>query len=287
MRKKNLLLLIFTLFVSIYWTKSFNMPDISDTLYIGQLINIELDLSNNKPERLFVSDDRNNSQIAIYDLIEVKEKPWNYLLRIAPFDTGFIKTDRIPVYLLKDNTPDTVFVEPFSFYVKSSLTYADTLLKDIAPPVSYRLKFIDYLIPLLIFLIVIVIIVFLSKIKKKDKEIPVFVDNRPAWMIALELLEELKQKNLVSQGEFLEFYFQLSLIFRIFIEKQYMIKAAEMTTYEIKQALSDVSEKTQIINILTNMDKIKFAKSIPGENESEEVFAWIEKYIKSFQMRSN
>ena len=281
MQKRYLVYFLLILHISIASGNSIQISSVADTLYIGQLINIELDLSEYQPERLFILKEKSTPEIEIFDLLTLRDKPWQYLLRIAPFDTGFIQTESIPIYFSNNNIGDTLYIEPFSFYVKSALTYADTLLRDIAPPKSFRLKFVDYLIPVLILLVLVLLHFYIHKFKKKDEE-PEYVDNRPAWMIAFELLEQFKRKNFLHNGRYLEYYFELSLIFRIFIEKQFNIKAAEMTTYEIKQALAEIEQKKQIIKILSEMDIVKFAKSVPVIKEAESMLYWIEKYILSF-----
>jgi len=263
------------------FSNSITVTDTPDTLYIGQLINIELDLTDYEPERLFILKDRSSPQIEIFDIQSFRNRPWQYLIRIAAFDTGYIHTDRIPIYYTKENESDTLYIEPFSFFVKSALTFSDTLLKDIAAPRSFKWKFFDYFLPIIVLLLIALGIYLLSRLKKLKEE-PEWVDLRPAWMIVYELLEQFKQKNLLAQGLYLDYYFELSLIFRIFIERQFNIKAAEMTTYEIKQSLDNVSEKRDIVRILTDMDKVKFAKFTPNIKDAEDIFYWIEKYVLSF-----
>ena len=290
--KKHPVLIIF--FISIILTlchsearriyaNSLQVSDIHESFYIGEIINIEIDLSQIKPERPFVQREYGDKPVMVLDLNEIKDKPWHYLLRIAAFDTGYVNTDRIPIYSLTQGQPDTIFVEPFNLFIKSSLTEADSLLKDIMPPVDFKLKFLDYFVPILVLLIIAAIFYFLNKFKHKTKEVEkIVVDNRPAWMIALELLDILKKKRLLEDGLYLDFYFELSMILRIFIEKQYGIKAAEMTTYEIKQVFPNIPAKKQIINVLTDMDRTKFAKFTPDFTEAKETLIWIENYIRSF-----
>ena len=265
------------------YANSLIVSDIKETFYIGEIINIEVDLSQQKPERPFIQREYGDKPVMVLDLNEIKDKPWHYLLRIAAFDTGYVNTDRIPIYSLTQGQPDTIFVEPFNLFIKSSLTEADTLLKDIMPPVDFKLKFLDYFVPICSLLIIAAIFYLLHKFKHKKKEVEkIIVDNRPAWMIVLEMLDILKRKRLLEDGLYLDFYFELSMILRIFIEKQYDIKAAEMTTYEIKQVFPNIAAKKQIINVLTDMDRTKFAKFTPDFTEAKEMLIWIENYIRSF-----
>jgi len=286
MTKRNLLFLILMIGVSYVLSRSIVVSDIQEPLLIGQPIDLEFDFSELQPDRAFFLNERTHTRYQVVSFDEINNRPWIYLLRIAPFDTGYVETDRFPIFLSGSNLSDTLFIEPFTFFVQTSLTPADTLLRDIAPPVAFGLGFLDYAFPILILLILATAIYFLLKLyKKKAKATEDYVDTRPAWMIALELLREFKQKEYLAQGKYLEYYYELSMIFRIFIEKQFDIKAAEMTTYEIKQELPSISEKTEIIKILTDMDKIKYAKGVPDINESEELLKWIEKFISSFSSK--
>jgi hypothetical protein len=221
-------------------------------------------------------------ELEFFDLVQSTEKPWHFLLRVAPFDTGFIVTERIPLFVFADDIADTVYIEPFSFYVNSSLTYADSLLIDIAPPRAFRLKFIDYFVPILVLILIATSIYLFKKFWKKSEKVVEVVDTRPAWLLALELLDVFKKKRFLENGQYLDFYFDLSLIFRFFIEKQHDVNAMEMTTSEIKQALSEIPRKREIIAILSDMDKIKFAKFVPSVKEAEDILYWIENYIVSF-----
>ena len=264
-------------------------PKITEPLYIGELIPIPIDLTETQPEFLSVRRDMQKKQIEIFEILEFKDKPWEYLLYVAPFDTGHIEIEPIQIYAMRGEKLDTLYVEPFSFYVKTSLTVADTMHKDIGTIVGINFwKDVSHTATLSIIAIILLLtglaLYFLPKLLKQKEIQHVFVDTRPAWLIAMELLETFKRKRLLEDGNYLDFYFELSLIFRIFIEKQHHTKAVEMTTGEIKQALAELPEKREIIKILSEMDKIKFAKFIPSVTEATDILYWIEKYILSHAM---
>jgi len=272
------LAIAFTLFSA----ESITVPDIADSLYIGQVIPLEIDMSKYKSEKLYLDRKSGKEQLEFFELQSIPEKPWHFLLRLAPFETGAITTDRITLFTLNEGVADTFYVEPFSFYVKSSLAPEDTLIKDIAPPVAFYLKFWDYAVPIAVLLLIAAAIYLIMKYTKQKVITPVVEDTRPAWVIAMDMLTAFKQKHYLENGLFLNFYFELSLIFRFFIERQHNIKAVEMTTFEIKQFLRDIPDKKKIIQILQEMDMIKFAKTIPVETEARDALYWIENYILSF-----
>jgi len=286
--KKYPLFVISLISISIALSTSIKIQDIKDTHYIGEIINIELDLREKSPDKLFVQRDFDNKSVVVLDIKEIKEKPYHYLLRIAAFDTGYVDTGKIPIYSLKQGLPDTIFVEPFKLYIKTSLTVSDTLLKDIKPPVDFHLKFFDFLFPFLLLICIFLIVYLFRKFARREKIVErVVVDDRPAWMIVLELLEKLSKKRLLEDGHYVEFYFELSMILRFFLELQYKIKAVEMTTFEIKNVLPDIPSKKQIIKILSEMDKTKFAKFTPEFSDVKEILNWVEGYIRAFARDTN
>jgi hypothetical protein len=287
-KKFCLFLIVISLFMYILSYSIF--PVITDTLYIGQPLSIELDFSDFRPDRIHILGERSTAQIEILDILEHPTREWQYLLRIAAFDTGYIHTERIPIYLFSEGRADTVFVEPFTINVRSALPegYTSADLRDIAPPRAFNLMFLDYLLPSLLILLLVALLIFLLKIrKKKEVQAVEYIDTRPPWQIAMELLKVFKQKGLLQKGEYLEYYFDLSMIFRIFLELQFKFKAAEMTTYEIKQNLAEIEHKAKIINILSDMDMVKFAKGVPDITEAEAALSWIENYMYSFSQTTD
>ena len=138
----------------------------------------------------------------------------------------------------------------------------------------------------------IVIIIYLRKIlRKKPEQLTEqeYLDPRPVYVIALEMLDNLKKRELLKTGEFLIFYFHLSYIMRFFIERYYQINAVEMTFSEIRENLQivDFKEKSTIMTFLNFADKVKFAKFIPTLKEAGNSFNLLENYLKSFESISN
>jgi hypothetical protein len=103
----------------------------------------------------------------------------------------------------------------------------------------------------------------------------------PPWEIALQRLDVLKGERHIDFGRFKQYYFELSMIIRGYLEGRYNTLAVERTTYELED---DPGLKTDLPqNLYENLfdffdrsDLIKFAKSIPtSENaESDLAFAY-------------
>lgn len=90
---------------------------------------------------------------------------------------------------------------------------------------------------------------------------------RPAWEVALEELEKLKNTDLVNTGQVKEYYFILSEILRKYIENRFNLACIDRTTEEIKQELKNgILEdkiKETFLTFLTESDLVKFAKYVP------------------------
>ncbi len=103
------------------------------------------------------------------------------------------------------------------------------------------------------------------------------IPGRPAWDIAIEKLDELKKARHRDFGRFKEFYFELTMILRGYIEGRYGIQAVESTTYELendaKLAAIENELYKRLFELFYHADPVKFAKSVPT---SEEALADIE-----------
>lgn len=92
----------------------------------------------------------------------------------------------------------------------------------------------------------------------------------PADVKALQALESLKNAQLWQKGQIKEYQTGLTDIIRTYIEERYDVKAPEMTTDEISQALQrvDFDPKFTIVlkEILQVADMVKFAKATPEED---------------------
>ena len=107
--------------------------------------------------------------------------------------------------------------------------------------------------------------------RRKAKDLP---PPRPAHELALEELEALQQKNLIEKGQVRLHYFELSEIFRRYLERRFLFPAVENTTEEIVREFRKRNILNQQIcsiaqSFLNNTDWVKFAKHTPGAEEIE------------------
>jgi hypothetical protein len=101
----------------------------------------------------------------------------------------------------------------------------------------------------------------------------------PPWDIAMQRLDALKGEKHGEFGRFKQFYFELSLIIRGYIEGRYETPAVESTTYEleddpkIKTGLSGDLYRN-LFDFIMRSDLVKFAKSIPTAKDTEKDIAF-------------
>jgi len=91
----------------------------------------------------------------------------------------------------------------------------------------------------------------------------------PAHELALQALDELKQKELWQAGQVKEYYTEISYIVRNYLEGRFGIQALESTTSQITRQLHQKSfpkELQKNMNeLLAGADIVKFAKGTPTE----------------------
>ncbi len=109
---------------------------------------------------------------------------------------------------------------------------------------------------------------------------------------ALKRLDELKRRKSWKHGESKEYYAELSLILREYLETRYGIPAQESTTIELSAMLKSTDFPHSLIqaavDILSRTDLVKYAKSRPPENVHEETLENTRiLVVKSYNTREN
>lgn len=95
---------------------------------------------------------------------------------------------------------------------------------------------------------------------------------RPPWEIAFESLDSLKSDRHYDFGRIKQYYFELSLIVREYLERRYSFPAVEQTTYELEFSgrVKIVGEKfyNKLFEFFNRADMAKFAKGRPPRNDA-------------------
>lgn len=152
---------------------------------------------------------------------------------------------------------------------------------DIKQPIAVSYSLWDWLkdhwVLVLLGLIVVALIVGLIWwLKNRPKDVPIIRVIKPVipiHTIALNKLQELRDKKLWQNNQVKQYHIELSDVLREYLEKRYTIKTHEKTTDEIFDSLRYVeitdANRNKLRQILVLADLVKFAKEnpIPAENE--------------------
>ncbi|GAB4346242.1 MAG: hypothetical protein Kow0099_27290 [Candidatus Abyssubacteria bacterium] len=140
-------------------------------------------------------------------------------------------------------------------------------IRDIKPPLSvgpsYRAAAVTLAVIALALAVLLGLRRLLGRFKKQIREHRIAA--RPAHEEALEALERLLAKRLIERGRAREFCFELSEIFRRYLQARFGIPAVDLTTEEIlpiieKNGIVEDDLKTIVREFLTETDLVKFAK---------------------------
>ena len=210
---------------------------------------------------------------------------------ISVFDTGTFVIPPFPVaYFPNDSLGDYKLIEAsaITIYVESVIQDEERQLRDIKPPIDIPYDYF-LLFSVISSIILIGALVYLGyRLYLKRKETGYFIKTpepqRPAHEVALESLEELLKKDLLSDGLIKEFYSDISEIIRRYIEGRYFIPALEETSREILIELNgqDISEEMLLKakESLELSDLVKFAKYKPSDEENQNVVSWTKEFVE-------
>ena len=109
---------------------------------------------------------------------------------------------------------------------------------------------------------------------------------RPAWELARDELEALEARGLIAAGDARTYCFELSEIFRRYLERRFLFPALEETTEEIlasfrKSAIPQGRPQDLARRLLLETDRVKFAKQIPSPAEAEEMLRSARAFIEA------
>jgi hypothetical protein len=197
-------------------------------------------------------------------------------LTITSYDSGYFIIRPLAFIVNKDSSrkheTEALLLEVHTLSVDTTQA-----IKDIKGPLDtpFTLKeAIPYIIGGLLAILIILLVVYLVR---KYKKKPVVVEEKviiiPPHLVALNKLEELKQKKLWQQGLVKEYHSELSEIIRNYIELRFNLPALEQTSDEIVKSFRSVGieeeNKGKLKQLLFLADLVKFAKEQPVAAENE------------------
>jgi hypothetical protein len=190
---------------------------------------------------------------------------------LTTFTTGDYIIPPIPVeFMLPDSTVKYLISEPTPIKVKSLLAESsDTAdIRDIKGPIEFKTSYALYYYFGGAFLILAAVAAYIFwRIRRKRMQQGEPVDLRKPWEIAFEELALLKEKNYPSDGQFKQFYVELTEIVRAYLGRIYTIPVLDMTTEEFLVVIMEEEIDEQLLSRLKSFlgfaDLVKFAKLIP------------------------
>ena len=101
---------------------------------------------------------------------------------------------------------------------------------------------------------------------------------------AAQALAALELSTLIAEGQYKEFYSNLSSVLRRYVERRYAISASEMTSSELIAAFRQGSVPTEPAfacrAFLDNADLVKFARWTPGADEVSADIARLRRFVQ-------
>jgi hypothetical protein len=195
-----------------------------------------------------------------------------YACTLGVYQSGLAKIASLSFRSPNDTT--IYMADTISTNVKSVLPLdtAGLQIADIKGPRKIRGPIWPYLLAIAILALVIFAIIKLKRYWRRRIEAPV-IPPVPPWDAAIQKLEALKAERYLDFGKFKEFYFELSLIIRGYIEGRYETPAAESTTYELEdnEIIKSITPElySPLFDFFVRADLVKFAKSIPTARDAE------------------
>jgi DNA segregation ATPase FtsK/SpoIIIE-like protein len=217
-----------------------------------------------------------------------KQTTQEFWLKLRVDKIGTVTLPSIPVWF---DAPDTskqivrgkIMSPEINFEVQSLLQLEENAsdIKDIKPIADIQAPWTHYIWKALAILCLLALGYFLWK-KWQNKSTP---KSKPDFALtaeekAMKELDELQIRGWMKLGRIRDHFFELSEIFRRYLENRYEFPAQEWTTEEITthfKNFSDLNEsqKLQARTLLIEIDKVKFAKAQAHEDPIHSVIRFI------------
>ncbi len=209
-------------------------------------------------------------------------------LVLTSFDSGYYFIPALSINYKKNG--QNISRPTRQLALKVNTFPADTQSGQIAPIkdiIREPLKLQDFLglIIGLLALIAVVIAFMIYNRRKKAIEAPapppVVI---PPHEIALTKLKKLKAAELWQQGKIKAYQSSLTYIVREYLENRFNIQALEQTSDQILKSMKanniDAAYRTQLQEMFTMADLVKFAKAKPPEDANDKLMEYAENFVR-------
>lgn len=197
-------------------------------------------------------------------------------ITITSFDSGYYQ---VPYFKFQVNEDTLTSTEDLFIDVQTMAVDTTKAIFDIKEPLEEPFSFKDWLkdnwiwiVGILMLIIIIIVVVKYLK-NRPEPIVEEVVPDVPDYIIALEKLNKLREKQLWQTGKVKQYHSEISETLRAYLETRYKINALENTTDEIMQNLRFQTIQPDVLARLNQAlmlaDLVKFAKEQPLANENE------------------
>lgn len=252
-----------------------------DSILIGEPVDLELSVI--KDKNVFVSfpafSDTIIRGIEILYLSDLDTIPMGdkdilkQKITISAYDSGYYNLPSFIFPLELNGVKDTIRSLPLALRIDLPEIDPEADFKDIKSIINTPLNFKEalpfILAGLLILMLAFVAYRILLKYRKKRSDSGETLAEVPAYILALDQLQQLRIQKAWETTNIKEYYTKLSAIVRTYLEKQFSIKALELTTLEILMDFEllfgrDPEITNKLEELLGLSDLVKFAREAPS-----------------------
>ena len=203
---------------------------------------------------------------------------WEWTGTLAAFETGALEVPALTLRAQTAEGPIELATEPLALTVSSVLEAPDAAadsLADIKPPLSLPREYAALLIGLGIFVALLGASLLLWWLQRRYAarlaaaavpDDPFHRESPHEWVY--RELQRLLDRRLPEQGRVDEFYAELSLILKRYLEGRYRVDLLEHTTSEVGRRLAQAGTPHAMVDAATQAldraDRVKFARERPG-----------------------
>ena len=254
---------------------------------VGDYITLSIELKHDKNIKVELPNLKDSLKVLEYikSLPVDKKENDNKVIELHKFifskyDSGKVEIPSIKIFYYENNSSEKKYLStsPFSIVVHTLQVNTQEDIRDVKEPIKIPLPW--WIIALIIVGAAILIFggYYLYKFikKRKHKEVELIPEVKiPPHEIALQQLNELKEKKLWQSGKVKEYHSELTDIIRSYFEARFNFRALEMPSSEILPVLSIIDDAKEIFTIVekffNNADLVKFAKYEPMPQVNEEM----------------
>ncbi len=203
--------------------------------------------------------------------------------RLTTVYEGNYDLGRFPVLYMDKNIVDTLYsIDSLHLLVTTfPIDTATQTIYDVKPPVDTPLLLSEikgYLLGGAILLAVLVSSIYFLLNRRKGNSVPVVkpATKEPPHVRAIRELEQLHNQKVWQNNKHKLYYTRLTDILREYLGGRYGIRAMEMTSDEILDAMKEIElpgkNASNLHELLRTADLVKFAKYVPDADRNEEAY---------------